>query len=227
MKKFALLATTVLASPVLAQSAPETTRDPVHGDEDRVIIVTADFIDELDILAGTSVVTGDDLLRDLEPQIGDILADQPGVSATSFSPGASRPVLRGLQGERVRVLTDGIGTLDVSNTSVDHAVTIDPLVTERIWLLLPFALLFIGFGFANPSLQSLISRTAPESMRGGAMGIAQSASSLGRILGPAWAGYAFVSIGVAWPFFSGTAILVPIIFVTIILTGQISRAKQG
>jgi DHA1 family tetracycline resistance protein-like MFS transporter len=102
-----------------------------------------------------------------------------------------------------------------------------PLVTERVWLLLPFALLFIGFGFANPSLQSLISRTAPDSMRGGAMGIAQSASSLGRILGPAWAGYAFASIGVAWPFFSGSAILIPIVFVTLILTGQINRAKQG
>jgi len=101
-----------------------------------------------------------------------------------------------------------------------------PLVTERIWLLLPIALLFIGFGFANPSLQSLISRTAPDSMRGGAMGIAQSANSLGRILGPAWAGFAFASIGVAWPFFSGTAILVPIVLVTLILARQISHAKQ-
>jgi MFS family permease len=87
-------------------------------------------------------------------------------------------------------------------------------------------LLFIGFGFANPSLQSLISRTAPDSMRGGAMGIAQSANSLGRILGPAWAGFAFASIGVAWPFFSGTAILVPIVLVTLILARQISRTKQ-
>jgi iron complex outermembrane recepter protein len=165
LKKFALLATTVLASPVLAQSAPETTRDPVHGDEDRVIIVTADFIDELDILAGTSVVTGDDLLRDLEPQIGDILADQPGVSATSFSPGASRPVLRGLQGERVRVLTDGIGTLDVSNTSVDHAVTIDPLVTERIEIFRgPAALLFgsQAIGGAVNALDRRIPRAVPE-----------------------------------------------------------------
>jgi iron complex outermembrane recepter protein len=167
LKKFALLATTVLASPALAQSAPapETARDAVHGDDNRVIIVTADFIDELDLLAGTSVVTGDDLLRDIEPQIGDVLADQPGVSATSFSPGASRPVLRGLQGERVRVLTDGIGTLDVSNTSVDHAVTIDPLVTERIEIFRgPAALLFgsQAIGGAVNALDRRIPRAVPE-----------------------------------------------------------------
>ncbi|WP_233998238.1 TonB-dependent receptor [Erythrobacter sp. QSSC1-22B] len=165
MKKFALLATTVLASPALAQSAPETNRDPVHGDESRVIIVTADFVDELDILAGTSIVTGDELLRQLEPQIGDVLARQPGVSATSFSPGASRPVLRGLQGERVRVLTDGIGTLDVSNTSVDHAVTIDPLVTERIEIFRgPAALLFgsQAIGGAVNALDRRIPRAIPE-----------------------------------------------------------------
>jgi hypothetical protein len=41
-------------------------------------------------------------------------------------------VLRGFQGERIRVLTDGIGSLDVSNTSADHGVTIDPLTAERI-----------------------------------------------------------------------------------------------
>ncbi|MEC8774383.1 MAG: MFS transporter, partial [Pseudomonadota bacterium] len=57
-----------------------------------------------------------------------------------------------------------------------------PYVPEPIWLVLPIALLSIGFGFANPSLQSLISRAAPENLRGGTMGVAQSANSLGRIL---------------------------------------------
>ena len=149
----------------MAQTTTETERNPVHGSEEKVIVVTADFVDELDILAGTSVVVGDDLLRALEPQIGEILVKQPGVSATSFSPGASRPVLRGLQGERVRVLTDGIGTLDVSNTSVDHAVTIDPLVTERIEIFRgPAALLFgsQAIGGAVNVLDRRIPRAVPE-----------------------------------------------------------------
>ena len=68
----------------------------------------------------------------------------PGVSATSFSPGASRPVLRGFQGDRVRVLVDGIGSIDASNASADHAVTIDPLTADRIEVLRGPAVLLYG-----------------------------------------------------------------------------------
>jgi iron complex outermembrane receptor protein len=164
--KYLLLASSIIASPVMAQDTAETESDPVHGSDDQLIVVTANYVKQLDILAGTSVVVGNDLLRGLEPQIGDVLVKQPGVSATSFSPGASRPVLRGLQGERVRVLTDGIGSLDVSNTSVDHAVTIDPLVTERIEIFRgPAALLFgsQAIGGAVNSLDRRIPRAVPES----------------------------------------------------------------
>ncbi len=95
------------------------------------------------MLSGTSVVSGQELTRSLQPTIGETLAHQPGVSATSFGPNASRPVLRGFQGDRIRVLTDGIGSIDVSNTSVDHAVIIDPLLSDRIEVLRgPAALLY-------------------------------------------------------------------------------------
>ncbi|MDQ3074179.1 MAG: TonB-dependent receptor [Pseudomonadota bacterium] len=114
-----------------------------HNEAD-TIVVTAPFVRELDLLAGKSVMTGDDLQREVRAQIGDSLTSLPGVSATSFTPGASRPVLRGLQGERVRVLTDGIGSIDVSNTSADHAVTIDPLTAERIEVLRGPAVLLFG-----------------------------------------------------------------------------------
>lgn len=98
---------------------------------------------EIDVLSGTSVVSGTELTRDLKPTIGETLAKQPGVSATSFGPNASRPILRGFQGDRIRVLTDGIGSIDVSNTSVDHAVIIDPLLADRVEVLRgPAALLY-------------------------------------------------------------------------------------
>ena len=128
-------------------------------------MVTANFIRELDLLAGTSVLTGVDLQRDLRPQLGDTLARLPGVSATSFSPGASRPVLRGFQGERIRVLTDGIGSIDVSNTSADHAVTIDPLTAERIEVLHGPAVLLFGsqaIGGAVNVLDRRIPRRVPD-----------------------------------------------------------------
>jgi iron complex outermembrane receptor protein len=137
-----LLGATLVPFAAAAQTV-ETRQDDLHS-EAQEIIVTAPFARQrLDLLTGTSVLSGDKLAADIRPQIGDTLDDLPGVSATSFGPGASRPVLRGFQGERVRVLTDGIGSIDVSNTSADHAVTIDPITAERVEVLRgPQSLLF-------------------------------------------------------------------------------------
>ncbi|WP_333572707.1 TonB-dependent receptor [Sphingomonas sp.] len=130
------------------------------------IIVTAPYRQsEADVLSGTSVVTGEELTRSLRPTIGETLARQPGVSASSFGPSASRPILRGFQGERVRILTDGIGSIDVSNTSADHAVIIDPLLAERVEVLRgPSALLFgsSAMGGVVNVIDSRIPRSVPE-----------------------------------------------------------------
>ncbi len=172
--RYLLASTCLFAAPAFAQEAApaEPPASPAqhvdqhthhHGGEE--IIVTGHLVRELDLLAGKSVMTGAELQRDMRPQLGDTLAKQAGVSATSFSPGASRPVLRGFQGERIRVLTDGIGSIDVSNTSADHAVTIDPLIAERIEVLRgPAVLLFGGqaIGGAVNVIDRRIPRTVPE-----------------------------------------------------------------
>lgn len=154
-----------LASPALAQEVP----DQGHGDHDSAegeIVVTALLgRNQADLLSGTSVVSGEDLARELKPTIGETLSHQAGVSATSFGPNASRPVLRGFQGERVRVLADGIGSFDVSNTSVDHAVVINPLTADRIEVLRgPSALLFgsSAIGGVVNVIDSRIPRKAPD-----------------------------------------------------------------
>lgn len=142
----------VAADPQTSASPSATTPPTANGtgngtgedDSGRAIIITATIArSEADVLSGTSVVSGEELARSLRPTIGETLSRQPGVSATSFGPNASRPVLRGFQGDRIRVLTDGIGSIDVSNTSADHAVIIDPLLSERIEVLRgPAALLY-------------------------------------------------------------------------------------
>jgi iron complex outermembrane receptor protein len=124
-------------------ATPPTREQDAETLKDTTIVVTGFRRNREDVLSGTSVVSGEELTRDLRPTIGETLARQPGVSATSFGPNASRPVLRGFSGERVRVLTDGIGSLDVSSSSADHAVAINPLTAERIEVLRgPAALLF-------------------------------------------------------------------------------------
>ncbi|MGB5723918.1 MAG: TonB-dependent receptor [Parasphingorhabdus sp.] len=171
-RKF-LISAAILSFPVTPalaqQDAPASERqqrglaDDFHDDD--MIVVTAPYVDQLDILAGTSVLTGDELAENLRGQIGDSLTGLPGVSSTSFSPGSSRPVLRGFQGPRVRVLTDGIGALDASNTSVDHAVTIDPLTAQRVEVLRgPAVLLFGGdaIGGAVNVIDKRIPRDIPD-----------------------------------------------------------------
>lgn len=129
--RYSLLGAVALSSPCYAD---ETADDGFGADAE--IVVTGAFQRDLrDSSSPVSVISEAELQRDLRPQIGEALTQQAGVSATSFGPNASRPVLRGLQGERVRILTDGIGAFDVSNTSADHAVAIDPLLADRIEVL--------------------------------------------------------------------------------------------
>jgi len=155
-----------MATPALAQQAAD---DP-HGDHasDPELVVTAIIArNQSDILAGTSVVAGEELARDVRPTLGETLTHQAGVSATSFGPNASRPVLRGFQGERVRILSDGIGSFDVSNTSVDHPVVINPLTADRIEVLRgPTALLFgsSAIGGVVNVIDSRIPRSVPDEM---------------------------------------------------------------
>lgn len=158
-----LMATSaIVAVPAYADEAPQ------HGDHDNPssdIVVTGVYArDRADILSGTSVLTADDLRREMRPTIGETLSHQAGVSATSFGPNASRPILRGFQGERVRVLSDGVGSFDVSNTSVDHAVVINPLTADRIEVLRgPAALLFgsSAIGGVVNVIDSRIPRSVP------------------------------------------------------------------
>ncbi|MBA3676533.1 MAG: TonB-dependent receptor [Sphingosinicella sp.] len=137
------LAQSTGATPPPGEARVPASQSDYHQTDGSEIVITGFRRNREDILSGTSVVTSSELTRELRPTIGETLARQPGVSATSFGPNASRPVLRGFQGERVRVLTDGIGSLDASSTSVDHAVAINPLTADRIEILRgPAALLF-------------------------------------------------------------------------------------
>ncbi len=126
--------------PVPTQEPGEAEHDVDHETDhqpkDLGIVVTGVLPStRLDALSGVAILQGAELTQSIRPSIGDTLARTPGVSASSFGPSASRPVLRGLQGERVRILTDGIGAVDVSNTSADHATIINPLLAERIEVL--------------------------------------------------------------------------------------------
>jgi iron complex outermembrane receptor protein len=113
---------------------------------DEFIVTASPLSRAIDEIAQPATVLGGPQL-DLAKQIslGETLAQQPGVSSTYFGPSASRPVIRGMGNDRIRVLSSGVGTMDASVVSPDHAVSLDPLLIDRIELVRgPAALLYGG-----------------------------------------------------------------------------------
>lgn len=90
-----------------------------------------------------SVLEGQRLWENAGGSLGETLSGVPGVTSTGFAPGAGRPIIRGLGEDRIRVLNHGVGLLDVSNVSPDHAVSLDPILMERVEVVRgPAALLY-------------------------------------------------------------------------------------
>ncbi len=109
-----------------------------------VVSAGADAKSAFDLAQGTSMLEADTLHRSLQSTLGETLASVPGVNATYYGPGASRPIIRGLGGDRVRMLDNGVGSLDASNVSPDHNVSVEPLLVDRIEVLRGPATLLYG-----------------------------------------------------------------------------------
>jgi iron complex outermembrane receptor protein len=100
---------------------------------DKVVVESSALQDTLfNSTQSVSVLTGRDLDEKARNNLGDTLAQEPGITSSSFGPGAGRPVIRGIGGDRIRILENGVGTLDISNVSPDHAVTVESTLVDRI-----------------------------------------------------------------------------------------------
>lgn len=126
------------------------------------VVVTSTALREnpLEVAQPTSVLAGDDLRRQIASSIGETLSGELGVSSTYFGPSASRPVIRGLAGDRVQVLQDGLASLDVSSLSQDHAVTLESVVSQQIEIIKGPAALLYGSG-ASGGLVNVVSSRVP------------------------------------------------------------------
>ncbi len=129
MKKFslALVSLGTIGASAFAQTSPVSTLAP--------ITITGNPLGTTDLIAPITQYSGLELLWRAQSTLGETLDGTPGISSSYFGPNASRPIIRGLDGDRIRILNNGGAMLDVSGLSPDHAVTVDPLSIERIEVL--------------------------------------------------------------------------------------------
>ncbi len=147
---------TVVAASVQAQTAPIKT--------DKVFVTASPFADqdELQAVQPSIVVRKEALVRDRAAGLGDSLATQAGIHSSAFGPGASRPIIRGLDGPRIKTAENGVGTLDVATISPDHAVTAEVLGARQIEVLRGPATLLYGSG-AIGGLVNVVTDRIPQS----------------------------------------------------------------
>ena len=99
------------------------------------VTITGNPLGASDLIAPGAQYSGEGLLLRSKTTLGETLDGTPGVSSTYFGPNASRPIIRGQDGDRIRILNNGGGLLDASSLSYDHSVAADPISIERIEVL--------------------------------------------------------------------------------------------
>ena len=144
MSSFRHFSLFILCATSLARAQTSTPAEKILHLDSFVVSAGPDAKSSFDLAQGTSILAGAELRRRAAATLGDTLSATPGVNATSYGPGASRPIIRGLGGDRIRVLSSGVGALDASNISPDHNVALEPLFASRIEVLRGPATLLYG-----------------------------------------------------------------------------------
>ena len=140
------------------------------------ITITARPVAQRNLVEPAQQLSGAALTQRQGSTLGETLDNLPGMANSSFGPNVGRPVIRGMEGDRVRILQNSGANLDVSGLSSDHAVPIDPLTTERIEVLRgPAALLYSGgaMGGVVNVIDNRIARERAFDAQGGVMGKAE------------------------------------------------------
>lgn len=184
----AAIAAFLVSTGAIAQSAPTAADNAVAPATPpatlKEVVVTANPLGSSlnEMVAPVSSLGGDALAVRQESTLGETLGKLPGVSSSYFGPNASRPVIRGLDADRVKVLANGGTSLDASTLSYDHAVPIDPLVAERIEVVRGPAALMYG-GNAIGGVVNVIDNRIPKEPVEGVNGAVDASATMGGDVG--------------------------------------------
>ena len=113
-----------------------------------------------------SLLNGRELSLRRENTLAETLNSIPGVSNSSFGPSVGRPMIRGMDSDRIKILQNGVNNLDASNLSFDHGVSIDPLIIEQIDVIRGPATLLYGGGAVGGVVNAIDHRIPKEKFEG-------------------------------------------------------------
>ena len=151
-----------------AVSGLEIAVDPeLHFEQ--MVSVSPEARSQFEAYQPTAVLAGQELSKEVEMSLGATLEGQPGMASRSFGPAPSRPVVRGLDGDRVQILQDGQRMGDLSSQSGDHGVTVNPASAQRIEVVRGPATLLYGAN-AIGGLVNVITEDIPTRPMTGATG---------------------------------------------------------
>ena len=133
---------------VTAENAGKKMTITLQEEAGHKLIIRANPLDHttLNMATPTILMSGDELMLKRSSTLGEILQLKPGLSMSSFGPGASRPVIRGLGGSRVQIANNQMVVQDASTTSADHDVGVEPLLAEQIEVVKGPATMLYGSG---------------------------------------------------------------------------------
>lgn len=159
---------TLLASAVLSALAGIPLAANAQTEEKTLpsITVTAtpfNASESAQILAPTKVLSGEELRSKLGSSLGDTLSQELGVSTSAFGSAASRPIIRGMEGPRIKILENGMSIGDVSSISNDHAVAGESSTARQIEILRGPAALLYGSG-AIGGLVNIVNERIPTAL---------------------------------------------------------------
>lgn len=133
-----------------------------HAQDNRIVVTgTSTAEPEFSSANSTSILRREALTLKLDATLGDTLRDEPGLASSSYGPAAAKPIIRGLDGQRVRVLADGTGLFDAAATGPDHGVAIESLSAARIEILRGPASIVYGSG-AIGGVVNVVTQRIPE-----------------------------------------------------------------
>ena len=152
------------ALPAVASAADDDAGQSHHLTELSAVKVTASPLQgSAESLARpVDVLAGADLDEHKSGTLGDTVSKLPGVQSTFFGPGVGRPIIRGQEGPRVAVVSNGVGNMDASTVSADHASSIEPFLADQIEVLKGPATLLFGSGAIGGAVNVVDGRIASE-----------------------------------------------------------------